>query len=81
MSVAQKSRLAAGALAILRQADASVLDKKAINFPLEMFRRRWYDNDQQLWLLVNGLRYVDEAVVEKVTFYLESNSRHRAVGK
>jgi hypothetical protein len=43
----------------------------AIDFPLELFRRRWYDNDPYLWLVINGLQNADLELIEKVTVLLK----------
>ena len=81
MPHASRDRLIAGVFDILRQTNPDILEKQFIKFPLEILRRRWYDKDPYLWLLFNGLKFVDTEVLEMVTSYLELKAGHRAAGK
>jgi len=58
-------------LAIIQKADSnSFSTEKLIEFPLKMFRRRWYDTDPYLWLLMNTLQNAQESTIFKVKEYL-----------
>jgi hypothetical protein len=47
--------------------------EKSLEFPLELHRRRWYDRDPNLWLLMNTLQIADKRLLKKVTDYLQKN--------
>lgn len=43
------------ALYLLQQLTGDLLERTVQSFPYTHHRRRWYDRDPELWLLVNGL--------------------------
>lgn len=46
----------------------------ALEFPLDFQRRRWYDKDPYLWLVMNGLSHAPEPFLQKVAVILEQES-------
>jgi hypothetical protein len=46
------------ALAALQLLAGNVLERHVDGFPLDLHRRRWYDDEPELWMLVNGLQHV-----------------------
>jgi hypothetical protein len=44
-----------------------------MDFPLDINRRRWYDKDPYLWLIMNGLKYASDELLASVTKYLSVN--------
>jgi hypothetical protein len=65
-----RNRIVAGVLDIIT-ADAPVLlEKYLLDFPLDQKRRRWYDRDPYLWLMVNGLEHAGVKLLRKVTVFM-----------
>ena len=56
---------------LIKQHDPRLLDKFVERFPLDIQRRRWYDQDPYLWLIINGLEYGDDDLIDKVADLLE----------
>lgn len=46
----------------------------AMEFPLDFQRRRWYDKDPYLWLVMNGLSHAPEPFLQKIAIILEQES-------
>lgn len=51
---------------ILTKKDPDFIEKVCDKFKLSPFRRRWYDTNPYLWLVVNSLRYADEETISEV---------------
>lgn len=60
-----------GILRIINQYNPSLLDDNVMNFPLDIEKRRWYDSDPDLWLIVNGLKYANQEIKDSVANYME----------
>jgi hypothetical protein len=60
-----------GILRIINQYNPSLLDDNVMNFPLDIEKRRWYDSDPDLWLIVNGLKYANQEIKDNVANYME----------
>jgi hypothetical protein len=60
-----------GAMAIIKEKMPDVFDKFALDFPLDVLRRRWYDKDPYLWLLFNGLSVAEKEMIQNASEYLE----------
>ena len=58
-------------LTIIRHDQPNILDDNLLEFPLDILRRRWYDTNPYLWLIVNGLEYADTTLVNKVADCIE----------
>ncbi len=67
----QRDCLISGVMTIIKQNAPNLLERYVLDFPLDIQRRRWYDNDPYLWLLFNGLQYADKPLLTEVTQYLQ----------
>lgn len=74
LSPEQRDELVKGIMVIIKRENPDFLTGLVLQFPLDLFRRRWYDKDPYLWLVFNGLEYADDAMVEKVIDYFEENT-------
>ncbi|MFQ6023280.1 MAG: hypothetical protein ACE5NW_11210 [Acidiferrobacterales bacterium] len=73
MSPAQRDELVKGVLAIIKENKPDLLTHFVLEFPLDLLRRRWYDKDPYLWLLLNGLQYADSSLIAEVIAYFKKN--------
>ena len=62
-----------GIMSLIKQCDANLLDNFVHEFPMGIYRRRWYDKDPHTWLVINGLEYAKPNLLEAVTEYLRKN--------
>ncbi len=58
---------------IREDAPGLITSDSAIDFPLELNRRRWYDSDPYLWLIINGLKEAEDEFLQRVIKYLKEN--------
>lgn len=72
MEVKDRDTLIQEIMKIVKKHDGAAFEEFVMDFPLDIERRRWYDNDPYLWLIFNGLSYVDNECLAKVTDYLAS---------
>ncbi len=70
-----RDRLVQGIMLLIREHAPTLLDRFVQDFPLDIRRQRWYDKDPYLWLVMNGLRYANADLRERVTAYLETEYR------
>jgi hypothetical protein len=70
-----------GAMAIIKEKMPDVFDRFALDFPLDVLRRRWYDQDPYLWLLFNGLSVAEKEMIQLASEYLESAMLKKRSGK
>jgi excisionase family DNA binding protein len=61
-----------GVKQIVTNRDPDFIDKVCKYFPLSPYRRRWYDKDPYLWLVVNSLRYADEQTIDEVVAFIKT---------
>jgi hypothetical protein len=59
-----------GVREIVTRRDPNFIDKVCDQFPLNPFRRRWYDDNPYLWLVVNSLRYADDETLNEVVAFI-----------
>ncbi|MFW6138943.1 MAG: hypothetical protein ACOC7U_07205 [Spirochaetota bacterium] len=45
--------------------DENLIDEHVLSFPMSQ-RRRWYDKDPYSWMVINGLKYADERLLDKI---------------
>ncbi len=74
LSPEKRDEFVRGIMVIFKRENPDFLTDLVLQFPLDLFRRRWYDKDPYLWLVFNGLEYADDAMVEKVINYFEENA-------
>lgn len=71
MKPGHRDNLVRGIMTIIRKHNPSLLEQFVLDFPLELDRKRWYDNDPYLWLTINGLQHARLDLLETVALYLE----------
>jgi hypothetical protein len=69
-----RDKLIADVMGLVKANNPGLLEDFILDFPLDLFRRRWYDKDPYLWLLVNGLKYADPPLLKKVMMYLNEHT-------
>jgi hypothetical protein len=69
-----RDRIVAGVLDIINADAPTLLEKYLLEFPLDRKRRRWYDKEPYLWLMVNGLEHAGMKLLKKVTAYMAAES-------
>ncbi|MCH6582869.1 MAG: hypothetical protein IH808_07585 [Proteobacteria bacterium] len=74
LSPEQRDELVKGIMVIIKRESPDFLTDLVLQFPLDLFRRRWYDKDPYLWLVFNGLEYADDAMVKKVIDYFKETA-------
>jgi len=67
----QREKTAAAVLAIINDNAPDLLEKYLLEFPLDQKRRRWYDRDPYLWLMVNGLQHAKPKLLKQVSAYFD----------
>ncbi len=58
-------------LAIIESDDPDIIENTVMDYPLDAQRRRWYDRDPYLWLMVNSLKCSEPDLVRRVAIHLE----------
>lgn len=74
MPRSRRAHLVRGIETILAKSAPGLLDERVMEFPLDMARQRWYDQDPDLWLAINGLQQADPDLLATVALYLEEES-------
>jgi hypothetical protein len=67
-----REELYTGIIEILRENSSTLIDDNAMEFPLDLPQRRWYDKDPYMWLIFNGLRMAEKPLLEEIKKYLAS---------
>lgn len=76
MNSSKRDKIVKDILAIINSENPKLLsDENTIDFPLNINRRRWYDEDPYLWLLINGLSRGDNKTLKKVTEYFDKEAK------
>ena len=67
-----QDELVKGVMTIIRERNPELLSfQQTVEFPLDAKRRRWYDGDPDLWLMINTLQSADEETIKEVDRFLE----------
>lgn len=69
----RRNNIISGIMEIIKQRAPALFDRYVLDFPLNIKRRRWYDRDPYLWLIINGLKYGNKQLLTAVTTYLQEN--------
>ena len=77
----QREKAAAAVLAIINDDAPGLLEKYLLEFPLDQKRRRWYDRNPYLWLMVNGLQHAGPKLLKKVSAYFEDAAPVKTASK
>jgi hypothetical protein len=67
----QLNELLRDLIAFARLLHPTLFEDHLFEYPLDPKRRRWYDDDPYLWLVVNGLRFTDDEVIHKVVAFFD----------
>lgn len=59
---------------IICKHDPDLIDKYCSKFPMSPYKRRWYDRDPYLWLVVNALRYADQSILDEIIDCIDNRS-------
>jgi len=54
---------------IIIEHDSELIDKHVQEFPMT-YKRRWYDEDPDSWLVINSLKYADDDLLTDIILYL-----------
>jgi hypothetical protein len=71
----QRDSAVEGVMALIKNFAPQLFDKNVLDFPIDFNRRRWYDREPNLWLLFNGLKFADNALLMKVIHYLSHDAK------
>ena len=78
---ATKIAIVKGILDIIREnADKDVIDRFTVPPDIDLWSRRDYDDEAAIWIVINNLKYVDEALLNRVAEYIAaeiSADRHQ----
>lgn len=58
-------------IALGRLLDPNLFEEHLLEYPLDLKKRRWYDDDPYLWLVVNGLRFASDDIINKVVAFFD----------
>lgn len=75
METRRRNRIVRDVLKIVREMNPGILEEFLLDFPLDVIRRRWYDEDPYLWLLFNGLEHADQPLLERITNHLRTTMK------
>ena len=70
--------LLSGIRALIKNKHPQLLEESIQKFPLEINRRRWYDKDPYLWLIINGLEHASQELLDEVASYLQTEQEKAA---
>ncbi len=73
MDAEQRDALIKGIMRIIKEESPELLEDFMLEFPIKIKRRRWYDNDPYLWLLMNGLKNGEDKLLLRVADFLEES--------
>ncbi len=67
-------------IALARLLHPTLFEEHLLEYPLDMKKRRWYDDDPYLWILVNGLRFAEDEVIRKVVAFFDKQTGGTGAG-
>lgn len=59
--------------------DPELFEKHLLEYPLDLKKRRWYDDDPYLWVVVNGLKFASDEILKKVVAFFDKQTEN--IGK
>jgi hypothetical protein len=69
-----RDKLIADIMGMVKSVKPGLLEEFLMDFPLDLNRRRWYDRDPYLWLMINGLKYAPVDLLRQVEAYLQTHN-------
>jgi hypothetical protein len=74
MPPAARDEIIRGTFALINEMEPELISAdSARRFPLDIQRRRWYDDDPYLWLIFHGLEHAHQCLLETVEQYYEKH--------
>jgi len=70
-----RNRLMRGMMLLICSFDPDRLDNAVMRFPLDPQKGRWYDDDPDHWLAINGLRHGGRKLQRMAALYLQKEIR------
>lgn len=70
MDAVKRDKMIGDIFSLIKDSDPELISRHVFDFPLEIHRRRWYDQDPYLWLVFNGLKNTDDKLLKKITLLL-----------
>lgn len=67
----QMDHLLRGILEIIKDYNPTLLDDFVLDFPMDMYQKRWYDKDPYLWITINGLSFGPKSLWDSVATWME----------
>lgn len=64
-----------GILEIIKDFNPTLLDDFVLDFPMDMYQKRWYDKDPYLWITINGLSFGNNMLWDSVAAWLEKEQQ------
>jgi hypothetical protein len=72
MKKSNRDQLTKGIIKIIDNSEnPDLINDSALDFSLDICRRRWYDKSPYLWLIFNGLSKADNPLLNEVTNFLK----------
>ncbi len=75
MDKPQLDRILRGIFEEIKGFNPTLLDDFVLDFPMDMYQKRWYDKDPYLWLTINGLSYGNKDLWDAVAFWMEQEKQ------
>jgi len=73
-----RNRLVRGMMLLICSFDPDRLDDAVMRFPLDPNNGRWYDDDPDHWLAINGLRHGGRKLQRIAALYLQKEIRKKS---
>lgn len=70
----QRNELLKDLIAFGRLLDPDLFEKHLLEYPLDLKKRRWYDDDPYLWVVVNGLKFASDEILKKVVAFFDKQA-------
>ncbi|MCX7726277.1 MAG: hypothetical protein N2053_05460 [Chitinispirillaceae bacterium] len=70
----QRNELLKDLITFGRLLDPDLFEKHLLEYPLDLKKRRWYDDDPYLWVVVNGLKFASDEILKKVVAFFDKQT-------
>ena len=79
MSPSQRDRILQGILELIKDNNPTLLDDFVLDFPIDIYQKRWYDKDPYLWITVNGLSFGNKDIWDSVATWMEQKYQNSKI--
>jgi len=62
-------------LKLIKKDCSNLLEMDVLEYSLDLKRRRWYDDDPYLWMLINSLKFADRSFLEKIKKFFRGRKK------